>query len=88
MRFVASGFFMNHLLIKFLQKFVDLFASQGSPPATTPVTNLPQVSTTLATNFAKGTLVSLIPVANNLKNIRLLELEGKIYLYVNSTTYR
>ncbi len=68
---------MNHLLTKFFQKFVEIFASQGAPPSTTPVANLPQVSTILAANFANGTLVSLIPVANNLKNIRLLELEGK-----------
>jgi hypothetical protein len=36
-----------------LRKFAEIFASQGAPPvSTTPVVNLPLVSTTLAANFA------------------------------------
>ncbi len=52
---------------------------------------LPPVSMTLAVNFPP---VSITMVANNWNNIRLLtpysesELEGKNYLYVNSTTQR
>jgi hypothetical protein len=51
--------------------------------------NLPLVSTTLAVNLPP---VSITMVANSWNNIRLLtplsELEGKNYLYVNSTTQR
>jgi hypothetical protein len=46
---------MNHLLTKCLQKFMGIFASQGAPPSTTPVANLPQVSTTLVASFANST---------------------------------
>ncbi len=35
------------------RKFAQIFESQGAPPvSTTPVVNLPPVSTILATNFA------------------------------------
>ncbi len=57
----------------FLQKFVEIFASQGAP----------QVSTTMAANFStsfasvvdtggKFATVSTIPAANNGNNVRLL----------------
>jgi len=55
-----------------------VLASQGLPPvSTTPVanlppTNLPPVSTTPAVNLPLVLLVSLILVANNGNNIRLL----------------
>ncbi len=50
---------------KFLQKFAEIFASQGAPAvSTTPVAKLPPVSTTLAANWPPVSLVLLILVAN------------------------
>jgi hypothetical protein len=40
----------------FFRKSAEIFANQGAPPvSTTPVVNLPPVSTTLAANFATST---------------------------------
>jgi hypothetical protein len=65
--FLIQVFFMNHLITKFFQKSVETSASQGSPPvSTTPVANLPRVSTKLAANFTNSTA-----------GVRLLKFEGK-----------
>ncbi len=64
-------------------KFAEIFASQGAPPvSTTPVANLPLVSTTSRQILPRVSLVLLIPVANN------GNLKTKIYIFVNSTTQR
>ncbi len=50
---------------KFLQKFAEIFASQGAPAvSTTPVATLPPVSTTPAANLPPVSLVLLMLVAN------------------------
>jgi hypothetical protein len=79
---------------KYISKFLEIFASQGAPPVSMTLAanfatssagvvdtggKMTLVSTTPAANLAP---VSMTPVANNGTNIRLGNLEEKIYRHI------
>jgi hypothetical protein len=70
---------------------VEIFESHGAPLVSS-VANFATSSGGVVDTGGKCLPVSKTPVANNGNNIRLLttysELEGKIFIYANSTTQR